>query len=104
MRPPQDDKSSDECPFDGEIPVARQPQPVIHSQTEIERIANTPMGSLTFKDFKDLKCGRDQFSKMKLNELEAAIDRLEVPSLTVEFQEDSKAKASCTRWMLRGLP
>ena len=98
----------EECPFDGETPIARPakppPKPVVQSQTEIERIANTPMGSISFKDFTSLKSGRDQFSKMKLDQLEAAIDGLEVSSLHAEFGDDLQAEASCIRWMLRGLP
>jgi len=105
MASPQDDKTTDDnCPFDGEIPVTRPPTPVVQSTTAIERIANAPMESLSFKDFKDLKSGRDEFTRMSLEQLAQAIAWVDRCSLTVEFQGDFQAEASCIRWMLRGLP
>src|SRR4051812_5784756 len=97
----------EECPFDGgEIPVARIARPpklVVQADSEIERIAKTPMESLTFKDFISLKSGRDQFSKMKLDDLESSLCKADAEQLAVEFHDNSKAQATCIRWILRGL-
>jgi len=94
----------DDCPFDGELPVARPPKPVIQSQSEIERIANTPIESLSFKEFLQLKSGRDQFSKMTLADLKTAVPHSDCDSVSREFAGDPKAEATCLRWVLRGLP
>src|SRR4051812_30112873 len=87
----------DECPFDGgEVPVARVARPpklVVQADSEIERVAKTPMESLSFKDFISLKSGRDQFSKMKLDDLQSAIGKLDAEKLAVEFHDDSKTQA-----------
>jgi hypothetical protein len=105
MASPQDDKTMDvNCPFDGELPVTRPPTPVVRSNTEIEWIANAPMESLSFKDFKGLKSGRDEFSRMSSEQLADTIAWVDKCSLTLEFQGDFQAEASCIRWMLRGLP
>lgn len=93
----------DECPFDGEIPVARAARPVIHAQPEIERIANTPIESLGFRDFLQLKSGRDQFSKIKLADLKTAVSHSDCQTVSSEFADDPKAEATCLRWILRGL-
>jgi ribonuclease HI len=93
----------DECPFDGEISQARPPKPVIQSESEIERIENTPMESLSFKDFLQLKSGRDRFSKMKLADLKTAVSHSDCQSVSSVFADDPKAEATCLRWILRGL-
>ena len=98
-----------ECPFDGEIPspaksAPRQPAPPAQSQSDLDRIIVTSMESLSFKDFIRLKCGRDEFSQMKLTDLKSAVSHPDSLAVAAEFPDDSKAEASCLRWILRGLP
>ena len=62
------------------------------------------MESLGFKDFVQLKCGRDEFSRMKLSDLQMAVSHPDCLAVTADFPDDPKAEASCLRWILRGLP
>jgi ribonuclease HI len=98
----------DECPFDGELPaeraVARAPKVMPQSQSELDRIISAPLSSLGFKDFLQLKCGRDRFSTMKLAELKTSVPRSDCVIVSSDFPDDPKAEATCLRWMLRGLP
>ena len=99
----------DECPFDGEIPTSAKPAPrppaiPLQLQSDLDRIIIAPMDSLSFKDFIRLKCGRDEFSRMKLINLKTAVSHPNCLAVAAEFPDDSKAEASCLRWILRGLP
>jgi hypothetical protein len=100
---------NDDCPFDGEIPTAAKPVPrppaiPLQSQSELDRIIVTPMESLSFKDFVRLKCGRDEFTRTKLTDLKTAVSHPDCLAAAAEFPDESKAEASCLRWILRGLP
>ena len=68
----------------------------------LTQVAQAPMAALKFHDFKNLKSGRDEFSRLKLAQLRerfSAADREQV-----EEGFDDKLAAQCYRWMLRGLP
>lgn len=99
---------NDECPFEGELPtnppLARVPKPIPPSQSELDRIISSPMESLSFKDFLQLKSGRDQFSAVKLADLKTAVSHSDCDSVSCEFAGDPKAEATCLRWIMRGLP
>jgi hypothetical protein len=61
------------------------------------------MEQLRFKDFAKLKCGRDQFSAMRVASLQAAVsfaDREQIEGVFAEPCDQAKAY----RWILRGLP
>ena len=96
---------TDDCPFDGEVPATRPPVPTPKPQSELERVINTPNGELKFGDYVKLKSGRDQFSRMKTEELHAhpAICNMEWNFIVAAFRDDFHAHESCARWMLRGL-
>lgn len=100
---------NDDCPFDGEIPTAvkiapRPPVIPLQSLSELDRIIVAPMETLSFKDFIQLKCGRDEFSRLKLADLKTAVSHPDCLAVVAEISDDSKAEASCLRWVLRGLP
>jgi hypothetical protein len=99
---------NDECPFDGEISTAAKPAarpPAIpQSQSDLDLIIVAPMESLSFKDFVQLKCGRDEFSRMKLIDLQTSVSHPDCLAVAAEFPDDPKAEASCLRWILRGMP
>jgi len=66
-------------------------------------------GNARFRDFADLRSGRDRFSAMKLPQLEAAVGdetaaaaRKRMASVPDEERDNEVAKA--LRWVLRGLP
>lgn len=69
----------------------------------VDRIAPIPMDRLRFKDFASLKCGRDEFSKLRLPKLTAMVDQQVVEVASGAF-DDGKDVAACLRWVLRGLP
>ena len=74
---------NDECPFDGEFPIAAKPAPrppavPLQLQSDLDRIIIAPMASLSFNDFIRLKCGRDEFSRMRLTDLKTAVS---IPTL-----------------------
>jgi hypothetical protein len=98
---------ADDCPFDGVTPATnrsvRVATPPPKSESELDRVANTPLESLAFKDFAKLKSGRDSFSGMKLPQLQDALSVADWRSIVAAFQDDDSAKASCCRWILRGL-
>src|SRR6266496_1242971 len=98
---------TEECPFDGVVPTSPRPlsvaTPSPKSESEMDRIANTPYESLSFKDFAKLKSGRDSFSRMKLLELQGAVSEMDWRLVVAAFMHDDAAQASCMRWMLRGL-
>ncbi len=70
--------------------------------TPLQRIIDTPMRRLRFRDFTRLKVGgRDKFSNVRLKRLKEMVpDHIEVEAVL----EDEKDVASCLRWILRGLP
>jgi hypothetical protein len=99
--------SDDDCPFDGVIPTRNRPAPMPvaqpESQSDLQRVCNTPIGSLSFKDFLALKCGRDRFSQIKLSELQSAVSEMDWIAVTSAFIDDEKSQATSLRWILRGL-
>jgi ribonuclease HI len=100
---------NDDCPFDGEIPTTAKPAPrpptiPLQSQSDLDRIIVAPMESLSFKDFIRLKCGRDEFSRMKLVDLKSAVSHPDSLAVAADCPDDPKAEASCLRWILWGLP
>ncbi len=67
----------------------------------LDRIVGEPMEALGFRDFAGLKCGRDQYSAIRLpNLLEG--QSLEVLSGISDFEKGQQAQI--LRWILRGLP
>ncbi len=63
------------------------------------------MEDLRFRDFAALKVpgGRDQWSMLRIGKLSEAIDDYEVIDSLTEIFPDSRPRASCYRWILRGL-
>lgn len=100
-------QSDDDCPFDGAIPTGNRPAAKVavapESQSPLEKVCQTPIGSLSFSDFLKLKCGRDRYSQMKLPDLQSAVTESDWILGTSAFLNDEKAQASCFRWILRGL-
>ena len=98
---------AEDCPFDGVVPATerliRVATPLPKPESELDRIASAPPESLGFKDFAKLKSGRDSFSGMKLPQLQDALPVDDWPSVVAAFIQDESAKASCCRWILRGL-
>jgi hypothetical protein len=103
-----ENKSADDCPFEGEVPAAPRkvpvppPEPEPEPQSDLQRICQTPLESLSFKDYLKLKSGRDRFSKISLAELQSAVSETDWIAVTSAFA-DEKVQASCCRWILRGL-
>lgn len=99
--------NTDDCPFDGVVPVSRPKQhvaiPKPKSDSALDRIISTPCESLSFGDFAKLKSGRDSFSEMKLPQLQDAVSVMDQRSIVEVFPQVESAQASCLRWMLRGL-
>jgi hypothetical protein len=57
-----------------------------------------------FKDFSQLKVGgRDDFSRMKLNELNQLISQNDVDDIIIQNEWTESEKLSCLRWIARGL-
>lgn len=73
------------------------------SLSPLQHVIQTPMEHLRFRDFQRLKCGRDEFSKVRLPKLIEQVGHDSYSAATAEF-DDEKAVASCLRWVLRGLP
>ena len=102
---PQDDKSTDDnCPFDGEIPVARVSRKHLSAVPSniLDKIKTLPMDRLSFGDFAKLKSGRDEFSKIKFGALFAQMngdDRKMISDAIAREADQAKAM----RWVLRGL-
>lgn len=61
-----------------------------------------PWERLSFGDLARLKCGRDEFSKLRLPKLETMVNQEVLKQVTTVFTE-SKHVATCLRWVLRGL-
>lgn len=69
----------------------------------IGKINSTAMDGLRFKDFLQLKSGRDQFSTYKETELMEALGNAEYQSLLAEFGGSITEANKAARWILRGL-
>jgi hypothetical protein len=103
--------SDDECPFDGgvipTVPLSERQRRVsadsANTESPLDRVKNSPMGSLSFSHFAKLKSGFDDYSAMKLPALQKAISEAEQRTVTEAFVDDEKSQAACIRWMLRGL-
>jgi hypothetical protein len=70
--------------------------------TGIQRLINKGEKA-KFKDYAALRAGRDEFSKMKINELYSLVDSYTIQIMKKENFDD-KAYAMVLRWVLRGLP
>jgi hypothetical protein len=94
----------DEVPFDipPEALVPSLPRSTRVEPDLLSQVAQTPMASLKFHDFKNLKSGRDEFSRLKLPQLRERFSAADQERIDEEF--DDKLAAQCYRWMLRGLP
>ncbi len=73
----------------------------IAATDSLQRIIETPIDRLKFRDFARLKSGRDRYSAMRLPLLREAVD--EHQAVTEVFADDTEAEAKCLRWFLRGL-
>ena len=96
----------DDCDVPFDIPP-EAPLPSLSRSGKVEpdllsQVAHTPMASLKFHDFKNLKSGRDEFSRLKLPQLRERFSAADQEQVEDEF--DDKLAAQCYRWMLRGLP
>lgn len=75
-----------------------------NSTNPIERINNTPVDDLCFKDFLRLKVGgRDEFSALWGKRLESKVSQDILARLQETFPHDRKSQHSAIRWVLRGL-
>jgi hypothetical protein len=83
-------------------------RPFTLSPMTIHQINQTPMSRLRFRDFQRLKSGRDTFSRVKLDELVGMVPLEDLREIETEFEFDefghyARHRASCLRWLLRGL-
>lgn len=69
----------------------------------LERVKQAKIEALGFKDFAELKVGRDEFSSLRLPKLRELVSPDDARIVTGEFDDDSDI-ARCLRWILRGLP
>jgi len=69
-----------------------------------QRLIESPMESLRFKDFRELKCGRDALSKLDWSDLKERQSNHDTYSIIEAFEADVRNQAACMRWLLRGLP
>jgi hypothetical protein len=69
---------------------------------EIAYINRQPMERLKFADFKSLKCGRDELSRLRLPQLMERLSADEWRAITGEF-ENASDQSACARWRIRGL-
>src|SRR4051812_20614426 len=67
----------------------------------IERINAIPHKKLRFKEFARLKCGRDEFSKLRYAALVERISADDRQKIEAEIQGEAE-QAKVIRWMLRG--
>lgn len=80
------------------------PRPAAHSSSPIDRINNTPMDALRFKDFVRLKVGGyDQFSALRGKTLESKVSPDIITTIREALPHDRKSQHSAIRWVLRGL-
>lgn len=75
------------------------PPPPPPAKTPLEIVLAKPAEELNFRDLFLLKSGKDKWSKLSLAQLEELQRGVKVPD---DF--DDKNKASCLKWMMRGLP
>lgn len=83
--------------------VGKAAIPARYDRLEIDRINQTPMVDLRFRDFRLLKSGRDEFSKMPLAALRETVAQDVIAAVETEFPNDEDLQARCYRWVLRGL-
>jgi hypothetical protein len=74
-----------------------------HDRLAIDRINQTPMADLRFRDLCRLKSGWDEFSKMRLADLREAVGLDVITAVAATFPHDEGLQARCYRWVLRGL-
>jgi len=67
----------------------------------LDYVRRTPMEDLRFRHFRRLRCGRDQYSKIRLARLKELVPQHEEVQAALG---EERHVASCLRWMLRGLP
>lgn len=70
----------------------------------IDCIVRTPMEALRFRDFVNLKSGRDSWSAMRLDTLRELVAIHDVHQIADEWPHDEREQARCLRWIVRGLP
>ena len=73
----------------------------IDATDHLQRVIETPIENLHFRDFSRLNSGSDQYSWMKLPRLREAV--IENEKIAKEFPDDEESLSKCLRWMLRGL-
>lgn len=76
------------------------PHQVQPTPEQLQYVIQTPMDRLRFRDFMELKCGWDEYSKLRLPALREMAPEHELVDVVFE---DDKQIAACLRWMLRGL-
>lgn len=85
------------------LPSVSHTRPIHEIQAEIVRL-NQLGEEAKFKDFLKLKSGRDEWTRKKLPDLQASMQRyypgLKAPA---SFEGDLSLEASWSRWILRGL-
>jgi len=70
----------------------------------LTEIIDTPMADLRFRDFAKLRVGgRDSYSRQPLTQLRQSINGEDWSVVSEKLRAD-RDRASCLRWMLRGLP
>jgi hypothetical protein len=78
------------------------PREVQPTPEQLQYVIQTPMEHLRFRDFMELKCGWDEYSKLRLPALREMAPEHELVDVVLE--ENERQIAACLRWMLRGLP
>ena len=61
-----------------------------------------PMERLKFQDFRELKAGRDEMSRLRLPALRERVGA-ETRDVVEATFDDDRHQATCFRWLLRGL-
>lgn len=75
--------------------------PPSRDEDMLDYVIRTPMERLKFRDFARLKSGRNDMSNLRLPQLRRLVpDHAAVDAV---FEKDAQ-RASCLRWVLRGLP
>lgn len=69
---------------------------------EIAYINQMPMERLRFQDFRELKAGRDEMSKLRHPALRERVGVEAHDAVEAAFDDD-RHQATCFRWLLRGL-
>lgn len=68
----------------------------------VDRINQTPMKSLKFKDFARLRSGLDELTRRPIDELRELVSRPDLDVIDRTFHE-ARDRNSAVRWRLRGL-